>query len=217
MDWKMRIQAFLASVLIRLLGNTWRIEFNESELEPVRSKHPAVIYALWHGRILPLSFTHRNRSAHVLASEHRDGELMGQTIRFLGFGHVRGSSTRRGTRAILELAEKIREGYDVALTVDGPKGPLFTVKAGAIEIAKLTGAPIVPITAGSARHWTLSSWDKFQVPRPFTRVRVRQGEPVFVNVDAGADEIEAGRRLLEGRLRDITRENDERLSGEKNG
>lgn len=210
MDWKMRIQAFLGSMLIRLLGNTWRIEFDESTLEAVRARHPAVIYALWHGRILPLSFTHRNRSAHVLASEHRDGELMGQTIRFLGFGHVRGSSTRRGTRAILELAERVREGYDLGITVDGPKGPRFVVKPGSIEIAKLTGAPVVPITAGSLSHWTFSSWDRFQVPKPFTRVFVRLGEPVWVGADAGADEIEAGRQLLERRLRDITRETDER-------
>jgi lysophospholipid acyltransferase (LPLAT)-like uncharacterized protein len=211
MDLKMRIQAFLGATLIRLLGYSWTIEFDESSLVPVRERHPVLIYAFWHGRLLPLSFTHRGRSAQILASEHRDGELMGQTIRFLGFGHVRGSSTRRGARAILELAEKVRQGFDVGITVDGPKGPLFVVKPGSIEIAKLTGSPIVPITTSSARHWTIASWDKFQIPKPFTRVVVRHGEPVFVSTDAGPEEIEAGRALLEERLRAITGENDERF------
>lgn len=213
MDWKLRMKALLGSAVIRLLGHTWRIDFDESSLEEVRARHPVLIYAFWHGRMLPLSFTHRSRAIHVLASEHRDGELMGQAIRFLGFGHVRGSSSRRGTRAILELAEKVREGYDVALTVDGPKGPLFVVKPGVIEIAKLTGIPVVPITAGSRRHWTFSSWDKFQFPKPFTRVYVRHGEPVYVNTDAGTEQVEACRALLEQRLREITGENDERASG----
>ena len=212
MDWKMRIQSFFGSILIRLLGYTWRIEFDESSLREVRVRYPALIHAFWHGRLLPLSFTHRNRSVYVLASEHRDGELMGQTIRFLGFRHVSGSSTRRGTRAILELTNKIREGHDLGITVDGPKGPLFVVKPGVIEIAKLTGIPVVPITVSSARHWTFSSWDKFELPKPFTRISVLHGEPVFVSGDAGTDEIEAARQLLEQRLRDITRENDERVS-----
>lgn len=210
MDWKMRIQAFLGSLLIRVLGCTWRIDFDESAVAALRTRHPVVIYAFWHGRLLPLSYTHRGRSVHVLASEHRDGELMGQTIRFLGFGHVRGSSTRRGSRAIRELAEKVRAGFDLGLTVDGPKGPLFEVKPGAIELAKLTGVPVVPITTSSARHWEFSSWDRFQLPKPFTRVRVRHGEAVFVDAAAGPEAIESARQLLERRLREITRENDER-------
>jgi lysophospholipid acyltransferase (LPLAT)-like uncharacterized protein len=209
-DAQTGIKALLGSLLIRALGSTWRIHFDEGEIEGVRTRHPAVIYAFWHGRLLPLSFTHRHRSINVLASEHRDGELMGRTIRFLGFGHIRGSSTRRGARAILELTEKVRRGFDLGITVDGPKGPRFVVKPGSLQIAKLTGAPVVPITTSSNRHWTFNSWDEFQVPKPFARVYVRHGEPVFVDANAEEEGIEAARQLLEDRLREITRLNDER-------
>lgn len=204
------MKAWAGSLLIRSLGSTWKIHFDEREIEDIRARHPAVIYAFWHGRLLPLSYTHRNRSIDVLASEHKDGELMGRTIRFMGFGHIRGSSTRRGARAILELAGRVRRGFDVGITVDGPKGPRHVVKPGSLEIAKLTGAPVVPLTASSNRHWTFASWDEFQVPKPFARVYVLYGEPVLVGPDAGTGEIEAARLLLEERLREITRQNDER-------
>jgi len=147
----------------------------------------------------------------VLASEHADGEMMGQTIRRLGYGHVRGSSTRGGARAIRELVVKLEEGLDLGITVDGPKGPRFVVKPGPLEIAKLSGAAIVPITASSRKHWTFQSWDAFEVPKPFSFVSVRYGAPVFVSPDAGADDIESSRTALEKTLHDITAANDEEV------
>jgi len=206
-----RIIAFLGSVLIRLLGYTWRIRFTNGGIDGLRKKSHAVIFAFWHGRLLPLSFTHRNRSVQVLASQHRDGELLGRAVEFLGFGHVRGSSTRGGARAILELADKLKQGFDLGITVDGPKGPRHVVKPGSLEIAKLTGAPIVPITASSRSHWEFSSWDGFQIPKPFTRVYIKHGPPVFVPADAGPEELEDKRRSLEEILVRITKENDEEI------
>jgi lysophospholipid acyltransferase (LPLAT)-like uncharacterized protein len=209
MNFRIHLIASLGSLTIRGLGYSWRSRtYGEEYLQRARDHHPAVIFAFWHGRLLALSFTHRNRAIQVLASEHADGEMMGQTIRRLGFGHVRGSSTRGGARAIRRLVGKLEEGLDLGITVDGPKGPKFVVKPGPLEIAKLSGAAIIPITASSTRHWTFHSWDAFEVPKPFSRVSVRYGEPVVVPPDAGADELEAKRLALEDILRDITAAND---------
>jgi lysophospholipid acyltransferase (LPLAT)-like uncharacterized protein len=164
------------ATVIRMLGSTWRIRTEEEQqLAIARSLSPQVIFVVWHGRLLPLAFTHKNRLIHVLASEHTDGEMVGQTIRRLGFGHVRGSSTRGGTRAILELAEKVRAGYDVGLTVDGPRGPRGVVKSGVVEVARQTGAAILPLTTASDRHRTFKSWDAFELPAAYARVVVRYG------------------------------------------
>jgi len=195
--------------VIRLLGATWRIRVEQEEFfERARTLSPCVIYAVWHGRALPYAFTHRDRHVHVLASEHRDGEMLGQTIRRLGFGHVRGSSTRGGARAILALTETVRAGIDVGLTVDGPRGPRGVVKPGVVEVARQTGAVIVPITSASDRHRVFKSWDAFELPLPFARVVVRYGEPMPVDPDLDREGVEARRLDVERELTRITEEAD---------
>jgi hypothetical protein len=197
---------YAGAALIRCLGFTWRVQQIDTEMEERAREHfPNVVYAIWHGRMFPLAFTHRNRGVCMLTSAHRDGEIIGQTVRRLGFGHARGSSTRGGTGAVLTLARKIGEGFDVGLTVDGPVGPRYEAKPGAVQIARMTGAAILPVVAGSRRHKTFSSWDAFELPYPFTRIRVRYGEPVIVPRDADADTTEIKRIELETRLRAITR------------
>jgi lysophospholipid acyltransferase (LPLAT)-like uncharacterized protein len=198
-----------------MLGFTWRIRIeDENQLAVARSIAPRVIFASWHGRLLPLAFTHRNHGIYVLASEHADGEMLGQTIRRLGFGHVRGSSTRGGTRAILELVEKVRNGYDVGATVDGPRGPRGVVKAGVVDVARQTGAAILPITAASDRHRTFKSWDAFELPAPGARVVVRYGTPVRVEPDADRVVVEARRQDVERELTRITEAADRSARGE---
>ena len=145
MSGKTQITAFLGAGLIRLLGSTWRFRIGgEEHVAAARAHGRTVIWAFWHGRMLPLSYGYRGRSIYVLASRHRDGELMGQTIRRLGFGHVRGSTTRGGAQAIRDLVDKLNEGYDLGLTVDGPRGPKFVCKPGPLEISKLSGCAVVP-------------------------------------------------------------------------
>jgi len=210
----MWLVANAGALVIRALGATWRIRIEQSEhLERARALHPRVIFVLWHGRLLPLSFTHRNRKVHMLASEHADGEMIGQTIRRLGFGHVRGSSTRGGTRALLELVETLRAGFDIGITVDGPRGPRGVVKAGVVEVARQTGAAIVPITSASSRRRVLASWDAFELPAPFARVVVRYGEPVIVEGGADRERVEAGRLEVERVLTRITGEADRSARG----
>jgi len=203
------LAAWAGATVIRGLGATWRIRVEDEEhLRVARRVAPNVIFACWHGRLLPLSYTHRGQPIQVLASEHRDGEMLGRTIVRLGFGHARGSSTRGGTRALLDLAQRLRSGFDVGLTVDGPRGPRHVVKSGAIEIARLTGSAIVPITTASRRHRTLASWDAFEVPAPCTRVVVRYAAPVLVPAQGDRDAMEAYRVELERALMRITEEAD---------
>ena len=210
MSAKIELIAPLGALVIRLLGFSWKIQVADAHfLEDARAYSRNVLFAVWHGRLLPLSVSHHGRSIQVLASEHEDGELLGRAITYLGFGHVRGSSTRGGANAIRRLVGKLRDGFDVGITVDGPRGPRYEVKPGPVEIAKLAGVAIVPITTSSKRHKVFSSWDAFELPYPFTRVTVRYGEPVVVPQDAGADVLEEKRRLLENRLQEITRKNDE--------
>lgn len=201
--------------VIRTLGATWRIRIErEDALERARARSPRVIFVFWHGRLLPLSFTHRDRRIHILASEHADGEMLGQAMRRLGFGHVRGSSTRGGARAILELVEKARAGFDLGVSVDGPRGPRGVVKPGVVEVARQTGAAIVPITAASSRRRVFSSWDAFELPAPFARVVVRYGEPVTVEANADRAVADARRLEVERELTRITEEADRAARGE---
>jgi lysophospholipid acyltransferase (LPLAT)-like uncharacterized protein len=206
----------LGAALIRALGATWRVRIlGEEHLAGARRVSPRVVYAVWHGRMLPFAFTHRARRVHVLASEHHDGELLGRTIRYLGFGQVRGSSTRGGTKGLMALTEANRNGYDVGLTVDGPRGPRLVVKSGVVDVAKLTGAAIVPIASGSRRHRTFASWDAFELPWPLTRVVVAYGPPVVVPGDADREVLEAKRREVEDTLHRITEACDRAAGGEE--
>lgn len=211
---EMGILTAAGATVIRCLGVTWRIrETGEMFEARARERNPNVIYAFWHGRLLPPTYTLRNRSIQVLASRHRDGERLGQTIRRLGFGHVRGSSTRGGVRAILDLVGLHKQGFDLGLAADGPRGPRYVVKPGLVQVAKMTGAAILPVTSASRSHRTFTSWDAFELPYPFTEVTVSCGEPVMVPPDADGDTIEEKRLELEQILNALTREIDEEYHG----
>ena len=200
-----KLTSFFASLMIRVLGVTWRVEIRGDErLARAREISDRVIFAFWHGRLLVLSWSHRNRHVHVLASEHYDGDLMGKTIEWLGFGHLKGSTTRGGARALRELKGLLAGGYDIGLTVDGPKGPRGRVQQGATELSRLASCAVVPITDTARKRKIFDSWDRFQVPAPFARVIVEYGEPLFVPGDAGAEEREELRIELERRLGDLT-------------
>jgi len=211
---EMGVLSAAGATVIRSIGVTWRIRKRGESFEArAREHNPNVIYAFWHGRLLPPTYTLRNRSIQVLASRHRDGERLGQTIRRLGFGHVRGSSTRGGVRAIFDLVEMHKQGFDLGLAADGPRGPRYVVKPGLVQVAKMTGAAILPVTSASQSHKTFTSWDAFELPYPFTNVTVSYGEPVMVPPDADGDTIEEKRLEVENRLNTVTREIDEEYHG----
>ncbi len=152
-----------------------------------------------------------------MISQHRDGEFIARIIERLGFVTVRGSTTRGGTKAIFEMCEKASCGYDVGVTPDGPRGPGFCVHPGIIYMAQRSGLPIVPITNSARHRWTLSSWDGFIIPRPFSRAVVMLGEPIHVPPDSDARQLEAIRTKLESRLRELTGKADIHFSNTGHG
>lgn len=200
-----KLTSFFASLLIRMLGVTWRLEIRGGEnLDRARKMSGSVIFAFWHGRLLVLSWSHRNRKIRVLASEHYDGDLMGKTIEWLGFGHLKGSTTRGGARALREMKRVLADGYDIGLALDGPKGPRGCVQQGATELSRLSSTAVVPISGAARGRKIFRSWDRFQVPAPFAKVIVEHGEPLIVPDRAGAEEREDLRIELERRLGDLT-------------
>jgi lysophospholipid acyltransferase (LPLAT)-like uncharacterized protein len=196
-------------IFIFLLGKTLRIKWiGEKNLDPIRKNQGQVIYAFWHGRMLIFSYSHRWQKSHVLISQHRDGELIARIIERLGFVSVRGSTTRGGTKAIFEMAEKGASGYDVAITPDGPRGPRFAVQLGTIYVAQRSQMPIIPITNSAKSRWTLSSWDGFLIPKPFSEAVIIIGEPIYVPPESTSQELEEKREELEKRLVDLTQKAD---------
>ena len=173
-------------------------------LELVRKKGQKVLYAFWHGRMLILSFSHRRQRIHILISQHRDGEFMARTVQRLGFVPIRGSSTKGGAKAIFQMVSKIQDGYDIAITPDGPKGPRYKVQPGAIYIAGRSGLPIIPITSSAEKCWRLSSWDNFLIPKPFSKTVIILGEPIYVASDSTVSEINSKNFELENQLVELT-------------
>jgi lysophospholipid acyltransferase (LPLAT)-like uncharacterized protein len=166
------------------------------------------------GRLLMFPYFYgRRRSAYVLASRSRDGELMSRFAGAFGFRVVRGSSSGGASTALRALARLLRdEGAAVALASDGPRGPRYVAQPGAVLLAKLGRAPIVPVGLGVSRGTVLGSWDAFVVPHPFARVVVVFGDPLVVPEDADRETLEACRRRLEESLHRLTTEAD-RLAG----
>jgi hypothetical protein len=193
--------AALGTPLIRLLGLTlrWRVE-GWDRYEGVLAGLLPPIMGFWHGRILPATYYFRNRGIVVITSQNFDGEWIARIIARFGYGTARGSSSRNASGALRHLIRGLREGRSAAFTLDGPRGPLREAKSGAIWLAAATGSPIVPFHIEARRAWTLPSWDRTQIPKPFSRVALVIGEPLCVPRDAGEEGIEAHRRDLEARL-----------------
>ncbi|SNZ14339.1 lysophospholipid acyltransferase family protein [Hydrogenobacter hydrogenophilus] len=170
----------IIAVLIRILGRTIRWE-KRYDFEKDRGK----IYAIWHGNALGIAFFGMDRGIYTLVSRFRDGDMASYLLEKLGYHVIRGSTEegkpeKGGRSGILKLVKAIKEGNNVAITVDGPKGPPFKVKAGVIFLAQKTHATIIPAFAEFDRYIKLNSWDHFIIPLPFTKGRVRVGRPIKV-------------------------------------
>jgi lysophospholipid acyltransferase (LPLAT)-like uncharacterized protein len=193
--------------LVRALAATLRLrEIPSAGLRTLWQAGTPVIYTVWHGQILllPLLYGRRYR-IHALTSRSRDGELLSRFIQGFGIHVERGSSSRGGARALRALARVIREeGGNVLIVPDGPRGPRHIAQSGAVLLAKVTGAPIVPMAVGAAPCKVFRSWDAFAVPHPFARAVVLFGRPMRLPRDADREQIEARRQELEMALRELT-------------
>ena len=203
-----RLQAkLIASVgyrLIALLGSTlrWRTEGLE-HFDAIAASGRQPIMAFWHGRILPATYFFRRRGIVVITSENFDGEWIAGIIERFGYETARGSTSRGARKALLQLTRDVTAGKPVGFTLDGPRGPAGVAQPGAVWLAKATGNPVLPFHLEARRHWTLNSWDRTQIPKPFSTVSIVIGEPFYVSRDADDEKIEAARRLLDERLKEL--------------
>ena len=178
--------AALGYPVLAALGSTYRFQVDGLEhLEAAHALgHP--IHAFWHGRILPGTIYFKRRGIVVITSENFDGEWIARIIAKFGYGTARGSSSRGARKALLQLVRDVRE-RPVAFALDGPRGPARKAQPGAVWLARVTGNPIIPFHLEADRHWTMKSWDRTQIPKPFARVVVAFAPPLRVPPDTGDD------------------------------
>jgi lysophospholipid acyltransferase (LPLAT)-like uncharacterized protein len=203
----------LLRFLVMTIGGTlrWRIEDPAGLL--VNTPRRSVIFVAWHNRLFLIPYLFRKHwhsrqrsKVAVMVSASRDGAKLVRVLEKFDLICVRGSSSRRGKEALLELTRLVNDGYDAGITPDGPRGPKYQVASGVISLALLTGAPIIPVSWDTAWKITLNSWDAFMIPLPFSRATLRIGAPLTVESET---EREAKRLELETRLKTLS-------PGEKN-
>src|ERR1700681_2888316 len=200
-----RLQARLIAAvgyrLVAVLGSTlrWRTEGLE-HLDRVVAGGRQPVMAFWHGRILPATYYFRRRGIIVITSENFDGEWIAGIIERFGYGTARGSTSRGARKALLQLTRDMAAGKSAGFTVDGPRGPARIAQPGAVWLAKATGNPVLPFHLEADRHWTLNSWDRTQIPKPFSTVALAVGAAIEVPPDADETVQEQKRRDLEASL-----------------
>jgi lysophospholipid acyltransferase (LPLAT)-like uncharacterized protein len=202
-SWWQRVKLTTISLtgwfLVWLIGSTVRFNYEDREkLDSIRDRGQPVIFCFWHNQIFCQTYLFRFQQIVVMTSRHFDGEYIGRIINWFGYGTARGSSTRGAARALLELKRHLKEGRDVAFTIDGPRGPVYVVKPGPIFLARKSGAPIITLQSEPDSFWQLGSWDRFRIPKPFTRTLVKFGEPIWVSAeDPEAETLEAFQKEMD--------------------
>ncbi len=203
--WKDRLLFFLATRLgwlfILLYARLTRIEHvGREHLQWLRENRKPFILCIWHGRILLPIFLFRNQNIQAMVSEHRDGEIIARTLQKLGFGTIRGSSTRGAKKAAIRMLRALRSGLSGGIMPDGPAGPRHVFKPGAIVLAQKSGAYLLLHTYASNRFVQFRSWDRFYMWKPFSRSVAVYSEPIAVPPDLKGEELEKFRREIERRM-----------------
>ena len=198
--------AAVGTPVIEALGATyhWR-EAGTEHLRKLEREGRQPIFAFWHGRVLAATLYFRDRGIIVITSENFDGEWIARIIRKFGYGTARGSTSRGGVRALIQLKRDMANGSPAAFTVDGPRGPARVAQPGVIWLAGATGNPIVPFHIESSSYWTVNSWDRHQVPKPGSDVAIAIGPPIEVGTTDEAT-VESTRANLEEVLGTLERQ-----------
>jgi len=200
---KARLSGFLAGWLIRLISMTLRREI-VGPLAQIRSWDQPIIHVLWHNRIFSAPFVWRKmyprREVVVLTSASKDGAVLAAAVKVFRVGAVHGSSSRRGAAALVALRRAAKAGKDLVITPDGPRGPRYRLQPGVIKVAQTTGLPVVLMRIDYLSCWTLKTWDRFRLPKPFSRVRVTLEGPIFIPRDLDEAAFERERLALENSL-----------------
>ena len=199
--------------MIDALGSslTWKVEGLEHLRFEGDGRRP--IMAFWHGRVLAATYYFRGRGIVVMISENFDGEWIARIIEQFGFRTSRGSTSRGGRRALLQLKREMDRGRPSGFAVDGPRGPARKAQPGAVWLAKLTGNPVVPFHMEASRYWSLKSWDRTQIPKPFSTVALCVGAPIEVPAEADEATLEAKRVELEQSLFALERRAAQMMTG----
>ena len=190
--------AWLAWLYIQLIGLTSKIS-----IKGIKDHPGTAIYALWHRQEVLMIYLHRNRAVCGLVSKSKDGEYMARILKRFGFTFVRGSTTSGGFMSLRGLIKAARAGYSIAITPDGPRGPVFKVQPGVVYLAQKAGAPLIPVACALSKKKIFRSWDRYQFPLPFGRIQAVYGAPFAV---AETDDVAAKAVELENILNTLTAE-----------
>ncbi len=198
----------LAKILVptvNLWSSTFRYKrYNFSPICKCREQGQAVVFAIWHDEMFPLFRLHKGENNTAVVSPSNDGEILAQFMSRMGYGLARGSSSREGLRALKTAAKSMNTGNDIIFTVDGPTGPRHEVKSGAVYMALKFSVPLVPVRVDMNRKFVFSkSWDKFQLPLPFSRIGVFYGTPYIPSAELSAEGLRQGSMELEQKLKDL--------------
>ena len=186
----LRIIIWAGYWLIRLLGPTLRVSISYEEGAQQTVGQRPLVASFWHSCLIPATYICRNLGVRVMSSNSYDGEYMGRIIHKFGFVAVKGSSSRNAVRALLGLRRALEEGWTVAFTLDGPRGPRHQVKPGPAALARSAGVPMTMFHAAVDRAWVLNTWDRLMIPVPFSRVLVRFGKLIPVPKGASDEDLE---------------------------
>lgn len=206
---RQRIQLTLVSwivpAILRLIGCTLRsvISFEEGSIQSLDEIYPG-IYPFWHRCVLPAAWLYRNRRLAVMTSRSLDGEFIAHVISRMGFLPVRGSSSRGGQRALLEMNQLLAEGHSAAFTIDGPRGPRNVAKKGPVLLARISDVPVIAFYVAVERAWVLNTWDGLMIPKPFSRVYVRVARKIFVPPDADDAAMDGYHAEMQAALERVT-------------
>ena len=186
----LRMIIWAGSWVIRLIGPTLRISVSREEGAPDTPETRPVIASFWHACMIPATWVCRDLGIRVMSSNSYDGEYMGRIIRKFGFVAVKGSSSRNAVRALLGLRRALEEGWTVAFTLDGPRGPRYKVKPGPVALGRSSGVPLAMFHMAVDKAWVLNTWDRLMIPMPFSRVLMRIGRMIHVPADATDEDID---------------------------
>jgi lysophospholipid acyltransferase (LPLAT)-like uncharacterized protein len=207
---------WIGFLVIRLIGPTLRVAISFEEGAPPNLETRPMILSFWHSCIFPAIYVWRNLQIRVMSSDSFDGEWTGRIIRKFGFVKVRGSSSRGAVRALLGMRKEIGQNSTVAFTIDGPRGPRYVAKPGPVLLARATGAPMVAFHIAVQNPWTLNTWDKVMIPKPFSRALLRISRQIVVPVeadDAERERLHADLQAALDRVREFAEANVKRARG----
>jgi len=199
---KKRIIGWLFTSLVGAVGLTWRVRFyGRAFIDDLTAKKKPFVIVFWHGDMLMGWYFHRNRKYSSLVSMSRDGDLLAEILRQWKYTVIRGSSSKGGKDARARMEHLLRKGHVLVVTPDGPQGPRYEMKMGALRTAQKTGVPIVSVTFQVDRALFLNTWDKFTIPLPFTRIIVTYRAPEMVHPELNGDDLNEYREDFEKRMK----------------